>query len=93
MSPPPIHLAMAGFAVLALYPRFQGPREEDRRLPFGTRLTYYVEDGERFYYRGAFADCVRGVDFLATRPEIVAGRARDDDLEPGHVREHRLRRL
>ena len=70
MTPPPTYMAMAGFAVLALYPRFHGLTEGERRLPHGTKLTYYVTDRERFFYRGAYMDCVRGVDFLASQPEI-----------------------
>jgi cephalosporin-C deacetylase len=70
MTPPPVHMAMAGFAVLALFPRYQGPTEDERRLPHGTKLTYHIADPERFSYRGAYMDCVRGVDFLAGRPEV-----------------------
>src|SRR6266542_2070711 len=70
MTPTPSYMATAGFAVLALFPRYQGQTEEERRLPHGTKLTYYVTDRERFYYRGAYMDCVRGVDFLASRPEV-----------------------
>ncbi|MBM3222793.1 MAG: acetylxylan esterase, partial [Candidatus Tectomicrobia bacterium] len=43
-------------------------------LEHSTKLTYHVTDKERFYYRGAYMDCVRGLDFLASRPEIDASR-------------------
>jgi cephalosporin-C deacetylase len=70
MTPPPATMALAGFAVLALFPRFHGRNEAERRLSQGTKLTYYVTDREQFFYRGAYMDCVRGVDFLASRPEV-----------------------
>jgi cephalosporin-C deacetylase len=56
--------------VLALFPRFHGRSEEERRLPYGTKLIYGLEDRERYFYRGAYMDCVRGVDFLASRDEV-----------------------
>jgi cephalosporin-C deacetylase-like acetyl esterase len=70
MTPPPVHMAVAGFAVPALFPRYHGLNEEERRLPHGTKLTYGVTDRERFSYRGGYMDCIRGVDFLASRPEV-----------------------
>ena len=39
-----------------------------------TRLVYNITDPERYYYRGGYMDCVRGVDFLDTRPEIDSER-------------------
>jgi cephalosporin-C deacetylase-like acetyl esterase len=29
-----------------------------------------LDDKQGYYYQGAYADCVRAVDFLATRPEV-----------------------
>lgn len=37
-------------------------------------MTYHVTDKERFYYRGGYMDCLRGLDFLAARPEVDATR-------------------
>ena len=73
-KPIPTHLAVSGFAVLTLYPRGQGESCQEWTLEHSTKLTYHVMDKERFYYRGAYMDCVRGLDFLASRPEVDATR-------------------
>ena len=73
-KPIPTHLAVSGFAVLTLYPRGQGESCQEWTLEHSTKLTYHVTDKERFYYRGAYMDCVRGLDFLASRPEVDAAR-------------------
>jgi len=69
-KPIPTHLLLGGFAVLTLFPRGQGESRKEWELESGTKLTYYVTDKERFYYRGAYADCVRGLDFLCSRREV-----------------------
>lgn len=66
----PTHLAMLGYAVLTLYPRGQGESVAEWQLDHSTKLTYNLKDPERYYYRGAYMDCVRGVDFLCSREEI-----------------------
>jgi cephalosporin-C deacetylase-like acetyl esterase len=73
-KPIPTHLAVSGFAVLTLYPRGQGESCQEWTLEHSTKLTYQVTDKDQFYYRGAYMDCVRGLDFLASRPEVDATR-------------------
>lgn len=73
-KPIPVHLAQLGYAVLTLYPRAQGESGAEWQLPEATKLTWNLTDRERYYYRGGYADCVRGLDFLASRPEVDAGR-------------------
>jgi cephalosporin-C deacetylase len=73
-KPIPTYLAVSGFAVLTLYPRGQGESCPEWTLEHSTKLTYHVTDKERFYYRGAYMDCVRGLDFLASRLEVDAAR-------------------
>ena len=73
-KPIPAFLLQLGYAVLTLFPRAQGESRTEWNLEGGTKLTYHLTDKERYYYRGAFMDCVRGVDFLASRPEIDPGR-------------------
>ena len=63
-------LVLSGFAVLSLWPRGQGESMEEWSLEHSTKLTYHVDDKEKYYYRGAYMDCVRGVDFLSSRPEV-----------------------
>ena len=38
--------------------------------PYGDWLTYGFGDRQTWYYRGAFLDCVRSLDFLQTRPKV-----------------------
>jgi cephalosporin-C deacetylase len=66
----PALAVLAGFAVLTLFPRAQGESKKEWDLPHGTKLTYHPTDRERFYYRAGYMDCVRGIDFLAARPEV-----------------------
>jgi cephalosporin-C deacetylase len=74
IMPLPLHLVQYGYATLSLYPRSQGESLKEWEIEHGTRLIYHVTDRERYYYRGAYMDCVRGIDFLHSRPEIDAGR-------------------
>ena len=70
----PAHLVMAGFAVLTLFPRGQGESRKEWQLESGTKLTHHIEDKEKYYYRGAYMDCLRGLDFLSSRDEVDPGR-------------------
>ena len=63
-----------GYATLSLYPRSQGESLQEWQIEHGTRLIYHVTDRERYYYRGAYMDCVRGIDFLHRRTEIDTSR-------------------
>jgi cephalosporin-C deacetylase len=74
IQPPSLQLLHYGYAVLTLYPRSQGESLKEWQIDSDTKLTYHITDRERYYYRGAFMDCVRGMDFLASRPEIDANR-------------------
>ena len=37
-------------------------------------LTHGIEDPETYSYRGVISDCIRGLDFLLTRPEVDSQR-------------------
>ena len=37
---------------------------------YGDWITYGLDDKNNYYYRGAFMDLVRAVDFIASRPEV-----------------------
>jgi cephalosporin-C deacetylase len=74
IMPLPVHLLQYGYATLSLYPRSQGESLKEWEIEHGTRVVYNVTDRERYYYRAAYMDCVRGVDFLCGRPEIDASR-------------------
>ena len=66
----PAHLVLQGFAVLTLHPRGQGESMQEWQLEHGTKLTYHLEDKDKYYYRGAYMDCLRGLDFLSSRQEV-----------------------
>ena len=55
-----MHYVRHGYAVLAVYPRGQGESTAEWELEERTKVTYHLEDRYRYYYRGAFADLVRG---------------------------------
>ena len=65
-----MHYVRHGYAVFALYPRGQGESRAEWELEHSTKATYHIEDRFKYYYRGAFADLVRGVDFLCERDEV-----------------------
>ena len=72
--PLPIHLVQYGYATLSLYPRSQGESLKEWEIEHGTRLVYKITDRDRYYYRGAYMDCVRGLDFLCDRSEVDTNR-------------------
>ena len=69
-----MHYVRHGYAVLALYPRGQGESTAEWTLDHSTKATYHADDRYQYYYRGAFADLVRGVDFLSQRREVDPNR-------------------
>ena len=68
------HYVRHGYCVFALYPRGQGESVVEWELPHSTKATYHIEDRYKYYYRGAYADLVRGVDFLCQCPEVDKNR-------------------
>lgn len=75
------HTAMAGLcydkgiALLSVYPRGQGESRQYWQVPDGlTKLTMGLEDPSEQYYRAAYADCLRGIDFLCSREDIDSDR-------------------
>ena len=70
----PTYLAISGFAVLTLFPRAQGESQQEWQLDHSTKITYHLTDREKYYYRGAYMDCLRGLDFLSSQPEVDSNR-------------------
>ena len=66
----PTHLVLQGYAVLTLFPRSQGESKAEWQIESGTYLTYHITDRDRYFYRGAYMDCVRGIDFLVSCSEV-----------------------
>ncbi len=54
--------------------RGHGNSKDDINPGFPGYLQYNLEDKEKYIYRGAYMDCVRGVDFLCSRPEVDPSR-------------------
>ncbi|MBI4233249.1 MAG: acetylxylan esterase [Chloroflexi bacterium] len=74
IMPLPLHLVQYGYATLSLFPRGQGESLEEWQIESGTRLIYNVTDRYRYYYRGAYMDCLRGLDLLQSRKEVDKSR-------------------
>jgi cephalosporin-C deacetylase len=70
---PPIDWTSRGLITLSVNPRGHGPSNALWPLP-SNHLTYHIEDPEKYYYRGAFMDCLRAVQWLMARPEVDARR-------------------
>ena len=61
-----------GWVILQVYPRMQG---ESGAAPEGPgHLLRGIASPEEYYYRGAYCDLIRGVDYLAGRPEVDPAR-------------------
>ena len=54
----------------ALNIRGHGNSQDDVNPGFPGYLQYGLPDKETYIYRGAYMDCVRGIDFLFSRPEV-----------------------
>jgi len=67
-SPYPPNQWWDGFAYFVLSIRGQGLNQPENR--FGTWITYGLDNKENYYYRGAFMDVIRALDFVCSRPEI-----------------------
>ena len=75
----PGYLTRFGYVTLALFPRGLGESKHEYRLEGDTgqtefRLLNHVTDPDRYYYRSAYMDCLRGLDFLDSRPEVDSTR-------------------
>lgn len=57
-----------GFAYFVLSIRGQALNEDTNR--FGKWITYGLNNKNEYYYRGAFLDAVRAIDFVCSRSEI-----------------------
>ncbi len=60
--------SMPGYCELQLSVRGQGIMKANN--PYGEWITYGLGGRDSYYYRGAYIDLVRGVDFLCSRPEV-----------------------
>jgi cephalosporin-C deacetylase len=63
-----------GYAILQVYPRSQGLSTELWKIDGGEKLTWHLDKPEGAYYQFAYADVIRGIDFLAGRSGIDQNR-------------------
>jgi cephalosporin-C deacetylase len=59
-----------GYVILQVFPRSQGISEELWKIGGPEKLTSGISRPQGYYYQGAYADMIRGIDFLASRPEV-----------------------
>ena len=65
---------MRGYAILQVYPRSQGESEALWKIDGPDKLTWHIARPEGAYYQGAYADVVRGIDYLVSRADIDPAR-------------------
>jgi cephalosporin-C deacetylase len=58
------------FAVFRLNVRGVGNSADNIKIPDDKYMLYNINSKFRYIYRGAYMDCVRGLDFLYTHPEL-----------------------
>jgi cephalosporin-C deacetylase len=58
-----------GYAVLQVFPRGEGPSAELWKME-GDKLTAQLDDPEKAYYRAAYADVIRAIDFVVSRKDL-----------------------
>lgn len=63
--------------------RGHGNSKDDINPGFPGYLQYFLTDKELYIYRGAYMDCVRGVDFLFSRPEVDTTRVAVEGASQG----------
>lgn len=63
--------------------RGHGNSKDDINPGFPGYLQYFLNDKELYIYRGAYMDCVRGVDFLFSRPEVDTTRVAVEGASQG----------
>lgn len=66
--------SLRGYAILQIFPRGQGPSERYYSLEGQDKLTMGRESPASAYYRAAYLDVVRGVQYLLSRDDIDPAR-------------------
>lgn len=63
--------------------RGHGNSKDSFNPGFPNYLQYFLTDKELYVYRGAYMDCVRGIDFLFSRPEVDTSRVAVEGASQG----------
>jgi cephalosporin-C deacetylase len=70
--------ALQGYCVLAVDTRGQSGESTDPKAYPGGHATGWMTEGildpREYYYRGAYVDCVRALDFVCAQPEVDPAR-------------------
>ncbi|MEO6873190.1 MAG: alpha/beta fold hydrolase [Opitutaceae bacterium] len=61
---------LRGYAILQVFPRSQGESESLWKIDGPDKLTWHITQPEGAYYQGAYADVIRGIDYLVSREDI-----------------------
>ena len=67
-KPWPLDLTDNGWIDVIISSRGQGSNEETN--PYGRWVQYGLQAPQTYYYRGAYLDCPRAIDYLCTLPEV-----------------------
>ena len=67
-KPWPLDLTDNGWIDVIVSSRGQGSNED--KNPYGKWVTYGLQSPQTYYYRGAYLDCPRAIDYLYTLPEV-----------------------
>jgi cephalosporin-C deacetylase len=63
-----------GYVILQVYPRSQGESSDLWKIDGPDKLTWHIGQPEGYYYQGAYVDVIRGIDYLASLPEVDSDR-------------------
>lgn len=63
-----------GYAILQVFPRGQGESEAFWKMNGADKLTWKIDNPEDAYYRGAYADVMRMIDFVVSRKDLDSNR-------------------
>lgn len=66
---PPVDRTDKGLITLSVNPRHHGPSKDFWKSPV-EHLSYNITNPEKYYYKLAFLDCLRGAQFLFSRDEV-----------------------
>lgn len=63
-----------GYIVFQVYPRSQGESEKFWKIDGPDKLTWHISSPMNYYYRGAYVDVIKGIDYLLSRPDVDKSR-------------------
>ncbi|MCX7919489.1 MAG: acetylxylan esterase [bacterium] len=59
-----------GIITLSVNPRTHGPSKQYFTTPIDQHHLWNITEPKEYYYRQAYMDCLRALDFLVSRPEV-----------------------